>query len=634
MLAVLELGAELARDWRTPLDGARLAELRHQGPDGDGPAMPAACRPLPPPVDGDVHDLFGPGKATTGRVDGNVDIPLYAWALRCAAAIGYAVVERELPPPKDQAAGFTAREHAVIFVNPLRPGGAAYPDAASRRAELALTLVHELVHTVDPDEHAFAYSFGHAEREPDPVVGAAEAASGRRSELVAMLATEALVANGCGGSQLRYLAALLRSGTAPAGIELEGILDRACTAIDVLADAAQRPPWLEPSTDLGHALKLGDREVALTCGPAAHGGSPPHAAAEAAAHWSRQRATALAQRVTRAAPIQSVQALLSERDNDHRSIVAGWERAHDGPWHRPARRLGSARPTVSVVIPVRNRAYCIGPVLDALHQQTDGGALEVIVVDDASTDATREVVAAHPIRPQLVALPRNRGAGAARNVGAARASGETLLFLDADMVLPPDAVAQVAERSSPPVLLIGFFEEVKFDAGAGRHVVPDRLARPEADYRVLWRRGAGRVLDSAGNPVQTPEEIRVLDETADLVELGFGRKLWMWDLPRLVLGKLFALPRHALIDVGGFHPAFQGWGCEETHLAALVIAAGLKVVPVRCLTGFHLGEPDPAAALEAKLRTWPENLATYHRLLAEPPETGGAELFARRVVTH
>lgn len=327
----------------------------------------------------------------------------------------------------------------------------------------------------------------------------------------------------------------------------------------------------------------------------------------------------------------SVQALLNAQDNDHRAIVADWERRHDGSWHVPTRHLDDRHPTVSVVIPVRNRAYCIGPVLDALQRQTDGGPHEVIVVDDASTDGTREVVAAHPLRPRLVALPRNQGAGTARNAGAARASGEALLFLDADMVLPENAVVQAAERLSPHVLLIGFFEEVRFDAAARRHLVPDRPARPEADYRLLWRRGAGRVLDSSGNPVDTPEEIRVLDETADLADLGFGRRLWMWDLPRLVLGKLFALPRHTLIDVGGFHPAFRGWGCEESHLAALAIAAGLKVVPVRCLTGFHLSEPDPNGALKAKLHSWPENLATYHRLLAEPPEPDGAKLFAERV---
>lgn len=96
-----------------------------------------------------------------------------------------------------------------------------------------------------------------------------------------------------------------------------------------------------------------------------------------------------------------------------------------------------------------------------------------------------------------------------------------------------------------------------------------------------------------GNTVPTPEQIRLLDETRDLVDLGFGRRHWMWDLPRTVCGKAFALPRRTVVDVGGFHPAFRGWGCEESHLAALAIASGLLVVPLRCLTGYHLGNPTP-----------------------------------------
>lgn len=290
MLAVLELGAELARSWRIPASGERLAELRHRGPHDASAAKPAACRPLPPAL------APGPGDA---------------WARRCAAALGYTVAERELPPPKDRAAGFTAREHAVIFVNPLRPGGAEYPNAASLRAELALTLIHELVHTVDPDEHEFAHS-GPVDGRPDPAVQALEAAAGRRSELVAVLATEALAymiadqggtceaAGGCGGSQLRYLAALLRAEAPPTGDELEAILTRACAALDVLTDAARQAPWIEPRAEYGHFLRLGTQEVPLACGPAAHGGPPPHAAAQVAARWSRQRVAALAERTAAA----------------------------------------------------------------------------------------------------------------------------------------------------------------------------------------------------------------------------------------------------------------------------------------------------------------------------------------------
>jgi cellulose synthase/poly-beta-1,6-N-acetylglucosamine synthase-like glycosyltransferase len=63
-------------------------------------------------------------------------------------------------------------------------------------------------------------------------------------------------------------------------------------------------------------------------------------------------------------------------------------------------------------------------------------ASEVIVVDDASTDSTREVAQSHGVR--LLTLPRQQGPAAARNTGSAQARGEVLLFLDADCEAAPD----------------------------------------------------------------------------------------------------------------------------------------------------------------------------------------------------
>ena len=327
----------------------------------------------------------------------------------------------------------------------------------------------------------------------------------------------------------------------------------------------------------------------------------------------------------------TLEQILHTRDNDHRPLVSAWEQRFGVRWHEPSGGRFDASARLSVVIPARDRAYSIGAVLDALHAQRPARDLEIIVVDDDSGDRTPEIVAAHPAAPVLVRLPQRRGPGAARNAGASRATGETLLFLDADMVLPPGAVHELALRASPQTALLGFFEEVRYDRGNGGHRIPDRTPRLEADYRVLWERGRGRMVGSDGEPVETPERIRLLDDTHDLADLGLGRRHWMWDLPRTVLGKLFTVPRRSLVEVGGFHPSFQGWGCEETHLAALLIASGLKVVPVRCVSGYHLGEPDPSGSLREKMRTWPGNLDQYRRLLGSPPEPDGAARFADRV---
>jgi GT2 family glycosyltransferase len=90
-------------------------------------------------------------------------------------------------------------------------------------------------------------------------------------------------------------------------------------------------------------------------------------------------------------------------------------------------------PTVSVVIPARDAAATIGATLAALAAQ---GADEVIVVDDASTDATAAMANAAAVVTQVVRGP-GRGPGAARNRGVEVATGEAIAFLDADCVPQP-----------------------------------------------------------------------------------------------------------------------------------------------------------------------------------------------------
>jgi GT2 family glycosyltransferase len=93
-------------------------------------------------------------------------------------------------------------------------------------------------------------------------------------------------------------------------------------------------------------------------------------------------------------------------------------------------------PIVSVVVPTHNRASSLGDMLAALlAQRYPADRLEVIVVDDGSTDATPEVVRAAQARtPFPIHYYRTEcgGAAAARNFGVARARGEVLAFTDSD----------------------------------------------------------------------------------------------------------------------------------------------------------------------------------------------------------
>ncbi len=103
--------------------------------------------------------------------------------------------------------------------------------------------------------------------------------------------------------------------------------------------------------------------------------------------------------------------------------------------------------SISVIIPNRNGAETLGECLAAIFK-TGYQGLEVIVVDDASTDNSLEITARFPVR--TIAHETCRGASAARNSGAAAARGEIIFFIDSDVVIPPDAFSILAEDFRDP----------------------------------------------------------------------------------------------------------------------------------------------------------------------------------------
>ena len=90
---------------------------------------------------------------------------------------------------------------------------------------------------------------------------------------------------------------------------------------------------------------------------------------------------------------------------------------------------------VSVIIPTYNRWPMLGEAVESVLAQTAGG-YELIVVDDGSTDETRRQLADYGSRLTVLTQSR-RGVSAARNLGARRASGKYLAFLDSDDLWHP-----------------------------------------------------------------------------------------------------------------------------------------------------------------------------------------------------
>lgn len=137
--------------------------------------------------------------------------------------------------------------------------------------------------------------------------------------------------------------------------------------------------------------------------------------------------------------------LASARDaSDAAEMAAAQALARFGlaPFNAPDRRIQG--PAISVIVAVHNAERTIADALNSLRRQ-HWSNLEIVVVDDASSDATVaqiDALAAQEPRIRLLRQPINAGAYVARNVGLAAATGAFIAFHDADDLAHPERLAR------------------------------------------------------------------------------------------------------------------------------------------------------------------------------------------------
>jgi glycosyltransferase involved in cell wall biosynthesis len=131
-----------------------------------------------------------------------------------------------------------------------------------------------------------------------------------------------------------------------------------------------------------------------------------------------------------------------------------------------------AKPEVSFVVIAYNESANIERCIRAVLDQQNCGRLEVVVVDDGSTDATAaiaEAIGHETGQVRVLRSPKNEGRGAARTRGVAAATAELVAMVDADTLLPPNWLEQC--RQAIP----------SYDAVGG-------LAVPDGDVTYLYNR--------------------------------------------------------------------------------------------------------------------------------------------------
>ena len=136
-----------------------------------------------------------------------------------------------------------------------------------------------------------------------------------------------------------------------------------------------------------------------------------------------------------------------------------------------------AGPRVSVVLPTYNRGWILEQAVDSVLGQ-DYANLELIVVDDGSTDDTKGLLSMFGDRIAVI-RQANRGVSAARNAGIRAATGELIALLDSDDTwLPGKVTAQVSFFSNHPDALVCQTQEIWIRNGV--RVNPGKRHRKEA----------------------------------------------------------------------------------------------------------------------------------------------------------
>jgi len=174
--------------------------------------------------------------------------------------------------------------------------------------------------------------------------------------------------------------------------------------------------------------------------------------------------------------------------------------------------MSPSTPQVSVVIPCHNNDRYVGECIDSVLSQT-GVDVEVIVVDDGSTDESRSVIQSYGdrIRPLF---QKQSGACAARNAGLAMVGFDTVLFLDSDDRLVAGNLGTILlQVGANPVKYSYYGRAVYIDAGGKRTGGGDQTCLPEEVSSIAGLIGQNILTGRVVHYTQNVRDIGGFDES-------------------------------------------------------------------------------------------------------------------------
>lgn len=243
-------------------------------------------------------------------------------------------------------------------------------------------------------------------------------------------------------------------------------------------------------------------------------------------------------------------------------------------------------PQISAIICTHNRDNYLGAAIDSLLQQEFSGEFEVIVVDNASTDRTREVVEARLPHPRLHYIYEPvTGLSVARNCGANAARSPILAYLDDDAVATPHWLH---------VLLSAYEHDEKLAVAGGK-------------VTLLWA-------DGTTAPTWLSENL-----AGNLGAYDLGETLVYIDRPGLTpRGLNYSIRREFLDKIGGFDPNLGRVGKnllsnEELHMTEMALQTGWHVAYLPDALVAHNVAPERVYRSWFLSRSWWQGISECYR---------------------
>lgn len=298
------------------------------------------------------------------------------------------------------------------------------------------------------------------------------------------------------------------------------------------------------------------------------------------------------------------------------SELCSWKAIHDRTFTKK----------VSVIIPSHNSVGTLpGTLLSISNQKLtkiEVSLVEVIVVDDGSTDGTEDEIKKIELNFEFKYIKQVRGGrGVARNVGVAASSGEILIFLDSDILIEENFIKEHMLRHEciGNSVFVGFRENIHLESGdAIKFVLSGMKPDIGTDFRFFkhvgldWTRMHRHVSDTKYG------DIRILDETRNFKDFGMDRVCGVWDLPSMVITHSVSLKKQDFFECGGFNLGFNGWGMEDTFFGACLISLGNYVIPIFSTGAFHVAHDSRSGSRMQKMKEFHTNVSVYLDLIKHP----------------